>query len=102
MKNDGTVWKWEQNSVRQLPGQSNVVSIGCGKEHCLALKNDGTFWTWGHNYFGQVGDGTGGSKNWVKKFLYKLILSRNLGAGSEIQYISDSSYGSQFSILKFV
>ncbi len=81
---DGRVWAWGNNNQGQLgdgtqgmsaPGLSgtenrhepvrvldltDVVSIGAGKMHSLALKSDGMVWAWGWNDFGQLGDGTRG------------------------------------------
>ncbi len=36
----------------------NVVILGCGGRHSIALKTDGTVWAWGLNGQGELGDGT--------------------------------------------
>jgi len=37
---------------------NNVVAIGAGNLHSLAVSRDGTVWAWGMNERGQLGDGT--------------------------------------------
>ena len=36
---------------------ANIVQVGAGANHSLALRSDGTLWAWGRNNFGQLGDG---------------------------------------------
>jgi len=48
---------WGDNGVGQATapaGVSNVVAVGAGELHSLALKNDGTVVTWGYNGNGQT------------------------------------------------
>jgi alpha-tubulin suppressor-like RCC1 family protein len=47
---------WSTTPVT-VSGLSNVVSIGAGDAHGLAIKSDGTLWAWGLNDSGQLGDG---------------------------------------------
>lgn len=35
-----------------------IISVGTGDEHSVALKADGAVWVWGSNSYGQLGDGT--------------------------------------------
>ena len=42
----------------QVTGLSQVVSIGAGASHSLAIKSDGSVWVWGNNAEGELGDGT--------------------------------------------
>ena len=42
----------------RLPDLGEVIAIGAGDRHSLALHKDGTVLAWGDNKFGQVGDGT--------------------------------------------
>jgi alpha-tubulin suppressor-like RCC1 family protein len=81
---DGTVWAWGSNGAGQLgdgspsyvasgtfmratpgpvPSLSTVTAIAAGNSHSLALRDDGTVWAWGYNYDGQLGDGTGMTRN---------------------------------------
>ncbi|KPA10807.1 Regulator of chromosome condensation, RCC1, partial [Candidatus Magnetomorum sp. HK-1] len=36
----------------------DIIAIGAGVQHCIALKNDGTLWAWGYNNDGQLGQGS--------------------------------------------
>ena len=73
-KNDGTAMTSGQNYYGQL-GDGNggsaqsrslvpvdvsnlcdIISIGAGESHCMAIKDDGTVWAWGWNNYGQLGD----------------------------------------------
>ena len=73
LKSSDSLWSWGFNNFGQLGdatttgrampvpvggGLNNVVSIGDGCYHSVAVKNDGTVWAWGYNYFGQLGNGT--------------------------------------------
>ncbi len=75
LKNDGTVWAVGHNYYGQLgdgttidkltpvkvSGLSGITAISAGGgSHSLFLKNDGTVWAVGENWWGQLGDGTGG------------------------------------------
>jgi Regulator of chromosome condensation (RCC1) repeat len=71
LKSDGTMLAWGSDSRGQLgddlpkadkptpvpvDGASNIVAIGAGTEHALALKSDGTMLSWGLDVDGQLGD----------------------------------------------
>ena len=43
-----------------LDDDDGVKAVAAGHSHTVALKADGTLWAWGSNYYGQLGDGTGG------------------------------------------
>jgi alpha-tubulin suppressor-like RCC1 family protein len=77
VRSDGSVWSWGYNRFGELgdgTGMSrnmpvrvvrlngsvlgNIVQVGAGANHSLALRSDGTLWAWGRNNFGQLGDGT--------------------------------------------
>ncbi len=78
---DSTVVAWGYNAYGQLgdgtTGEQDypvavvdgnntpitgVVTVAAGANHSLALLDDGTMLAWGHNGYGQLGDGTTGSK----------------------------------------
>jgi alpha-tubulin suppressor-like RCC1 family protein len=79
LKKNGTVVSWGGNANgtlgdgspidHYLPVQvidptdpsgmlTNVIEIGAGSSHSLALKNTGEVFSWGSNSFSQLGDGT--------------------------------------------
>jgi alpha-tubulin suppressor-like RCC1 family protein len=41
-----------------VEGVNNVIAIGAGNLHSLAVTRNGTVWAWGINERGQLGDGT--------------------------------------------
>ncbi len=53
---NGTITNRSTPSV--VTGLSDVVSIGTGRDHSLAILSDGTVRSWGQNDFGQLGDGS--------------------------------------------
>lgn len=78
LKDDGSVWvcgKAPGSNVVDMAGGegipapalvnglNNIVGIGAGEEHIVALGNDGSLWAWGNNNYGQLGDGTTSSKS---------------------------------------
>lgn len=76
LKNDGTVWAWGNNSWGQLGDGTNgfrtapvqvkstdglgllinVIAIGAGNRHSIAVLNTGEVLAWGYNGTGQLGD----------------------------------------------
>ena len=77
VRGDGSVWAWGYNGHGELgdgtitnrnapvrvlratgTALANIVQVGAGANHSLALRSDGTLWAWGRNNFGQLGDGT--------------------------------------------
>ena len=63
VRNDGTVWTWEdlsptKHTVSKVENLSGITSVCVGNTHFSALKKDGTVWTWGSNLKGQLGDDT--------------------------------------------
>src|SRR5216683_4519915 len=39
----------------QVVNLTNVVAIGSGAYHSMALRSDGTLWVWGDNTYGELG-----------------------------------------------
>jgi alpha-tubulin suppressor-like RCC1 family protein len=98
LKSNGTVYAWGLNDFGRLgngtttnssiPVQvldpqpddppeepsvlTDVVSIGAGEHHTVALKSNGTVYAWGDNRSGQLGDGTTEEKHYP-------VHSTNLG-----------------------
>jgi hypothetical protein len=50
------VWGWTNSyGLGNIPAAAtNVVSVGAGYGHCLALKDDGTVIAWGYPYNGET------------------------------------------------
>ncbi len=77
IKSGGTLWKWGQgyyNESFTSPQQvmftngapfTGAVAVGGGNYHYLVLRNDTTLWGWGYNAYGQLGDGTTTSRNYL-------------------------------------
>jgi|GEM_PF-473423 len=78
LKSDGTVWDWGDNvkgetgngtnssttsTPTQVPSFTNVIAIGAGGSHSMALKSDNTVWTWGDNATNQLGSNVIASSN---------------------------------------
>ena len=43
-------------------GRTDWTQVSCGGDTSAAIKTDGTLWAWGFNDYGQLGDGTIGTK----------------------------------------
>jgi alpha-tubulin suppressor-like RCC1 family protein len=76
LRSNGTVVAWGNDTFGQLgngaatdngtsnapvevSNLTNVVAIGAGGQHSIALRRDGTVWTWGNDGSGQLGMGGG-------------------------------------------
>ena len=78
LKTNGSVWTWGTGMDGQLGWNSyawsrtplqvvdpndptsfltDIIAVGAGDEHSLALKGNGTVWAWGTNGSGQIGTG---------------------------------------------
>ena len=75
IKNDGTLWAWGSNNygmlgdntflnksspIQTISAGTNWKQVAVGNGNIAAIKTDGTLWVWGGNYYGQLGDNTGG------------------------------------------
>ena len=71
LKSNGEIWSYGYNGYGQLgtgdtsnkilptyTGTTNIVQIGLGTTHAIAVDTDGHVWTWGYNNYGQLGNGT--------------------------------------------
>jgi alpha-tubulin suppressor-like RCC1 family protein len=47
--------------VQTVAGSTNWKQIARGYNSQAAIKTDGTLWAWGYNFYGSLGDGTGGN-----------------------------------------
>jgi len=71
IKKDGSLWAWSygynyttlQNVPTRIGTETNWASVYDGGDYTMAIKKDASLWAWGSNYYGQLGDGTGGEKN---------------------------------------
>ena len=81
IKSNGTLWGWGENSCgqsgivngstsnkltpTQIGSDSNWSDIFTGYDHSVAIKSNGTIWSWGCNRYGQLGDGTEITPNYI-------------------------------------
>lgn len=78
LKNDGTVWVWNNDKKQDNEKECNekmikrpvkvshltgIKAISAGDNHYIALKEDGTVWTFGDNKYGQLGDSSNTSSS---------------------------------------
>lgn len=55
--NLGNGWEGYNFSPTAVSELTNIIAIGGGNAHSLALRSDKTVWTWGAGYSGQLGNG---------------------------------------------
>jgi len=77
IKQDGSLWAWGDNQhgefgdgknsphsniPKQIGTETNWVTVvaALANYYTFATKDNGSLWAWGTNWFGQLGDGTGG------------------------------------------
>lgn len=80
LRDNGEVWTWGYNGdgrlglgysaptdyaaqARRIPTLPPCTAVAAGLEFGCALDNTGALWCWGRNDVGQVGDGTGMTRN---------------------------------------
>ena len=98
---DGTVLSWGNDSQGALGngpdigrnpipspvlGLSDIVQIGAGLNHAVALRADGTVWTWGNNFRGQLGHSQGEVAVHTAAQVPGLAGVESIGAGAETTY----------------
>lgn len=96
LKIDGTLWVWGRNTTGQLGnpaiGQNILVPtqlgtdngwvfISAGDDYSIALKTNGTLWAWGDNVYGQLGNNTFGTGNF-------LTTPTQIGTDTDWTYVS--------------
>jgi len=125
LRSDGTVWTWGSNiygelgtnsnesyidEPKELKNLSNIVDIGAGDYHAVALNNNGEVYTWGLNNNGQLGLGNttntkepvkvAGLSNIVKVDAYKYITVALDKDG--YVYVCGQGYGNSFEKLEYI
>ena len=80
LNRDGSIYAWGWNEYGQLANSSEDIKLLATKIipkgsifkkvatkhfHTILIANDGTLWGWGKNLFGELGDGTKESKNFL-------------------------------------
>lgn len=81
IKEDGSLWGWNDNSQGQL-GDTNqtahytpvkimedVIYCAAGSRTSYAIRSDNSLWAWGYNAYGEIGDGTKAGKKIPTKIL---------------------------------
>ncbi|WP_332468267.1 RCC1 domain-containing protein [Bifidobacterium choladohabitans] len=53
----------DRKTYPDLPADFTYLQVSAGASHSLAVGSDGNAWAWGWNGGGQLGDGTGNSRN---------------------------------------
>ena len=53
----------DRKAYPDLPADFTYLQVSAGASHSLAVGSDGNAWAWGWNGGGQLGDGTGNSRN---------------------------------------
>lgn len=89
------------NPVQVKQGNGNLAGIkavSAGAVHACALKNDGTVWCWGWNQYGQLGDGTTGDANNMRRKAVQV--KQGAGNLTDVKAISASGGGTHTCALK--
>lgn len=72
---------------------TNIIAVGGGANHSIALRSDGTVWTWGDDSSGQLGDGTGDSSRTFAAQVPGLsgVIAIDAGANHSLVLLADGS-----------
>ena len=114
LKEDGSVLSWGLNDDGMLgrpqtessviPGLvvmqngeplTDIVSVGAGRYHSLALKADGTVWSFGYNLHGELGTGEPLGEDAVTNHFAKQVVDKS---GAPIQDIVEIAVGTYHSL----
>jgi alpha-tubulin suppressor-like RCC1 family protein len=75
-----------------VAGLTNMVGVGAGEMHALAVRADGTVWGWGDNTLGQLGTGgTGGGATPVQAVGIEGVVSVAAGAHHSLALKQDGT-----------
>ncbi|WP_210063466.1 S-layer homology domain-containing protein [Pseudarthrobacter sp. PvP004] len=101
LKADGTLWAWGFNASgnlgtgsdayatyvpAQVLGLRKVTAVAAYGYNAYALKSDGTVWAWGSNYYGQLGNSSGGQYSSVPLEVQGLNSVRSIAANGNTAY----------------
>lgn len=99
IKEDGTLWGWNDNAKGQLgdTGQTahytpikiidDVIYCAAGNSTSYAIRSDNSLWAWGNNASGEIGDGTTISKKIPTKIMDDVrVVSSNGNTAFAVKY----------------
>ena len=124
VSNQGILYSWGANESGQLgintdtnryfpvqvKGENggdfliDVILIGAGADHSIAVRTNGTVWSWGNNKYGQLGQGKNGPNNTYKNMLSPAKVSKGeYDSGNEddkyIKNVDALSAGENFTVV---